>query len=381
MFVCGPTVYDSVHLGHARTYLVYDVLIKYLKTMGFNTTFIVNITDIDDKVFEKAELEGVNFEDLAEKYTQEFIKCLALLKINSIDSLHKASIYLNEIEIQIDYLVKNGYAYNVKGNIFFDIDTFPSYGILSKQTPFEIMLRRLNPDPNKRDQRDFVLWRNWVSKYPSFQSKFGVGRPGWHIEDTAISVSVLGGGYDIHGGGIDLIFPHHEAEIAQGESFTDQHPFVKYWIHTGLLFINGEKMSKSLGNVITLKDALNQWKPDVLRFYLLSQHYRKTFDFNINEINNSQNKLNFIYAAIIRIRKKVNNAIENSDEPNKILQIQYYIETFFKALDDDLDIPKSISVLIDLITLMDQNMVGVNQNLLNKILKMLSIIGLDPLDV
>ncbi|MFC1753667.1 class I tRNA ligase family protein, partial [Thermoproteota archaeon] len=264
MFVCGPTVYDSAHLGHARTYLVYDVLIKYLKTLGFKTTFIINITDIDDKVLEKAELEGIPFKDLAENYTQEFIECLKLLKITSIDSLHKASEYLNEIESQIEYLIKNGNAYDVKGNIFFDITTFPSYGKLSNQTRFEFMLRRLNPDPDKRDQRDFILWRKWISKQISFQSKFGLGRPGWHIEDTAISTSVLGGGYDIHGGGIDIIFPHHESEIALGESFTGQHPFVKYWIHTGLLFINGEKMSKSLRNIITCKDALKEWNPDVL---------------------------------------------------------------------------------------------------------------------
>lgn len=379
MFVCGPTVYDSVHLGHARTYLVYDVLIKYLKTLGYKTNYIVNITDIDDKVFEKAELKGISFEDLAESYTQEFIECLKSLNITSIDSLHKASKYINEIENQIEYLIKNGNAYNVKGNIFFDITTFPSYGILSKQTPFEFILRRLNLDPDKRDQRDFILWRKWISKQISFQSKFGFGRPGWHIEDTAISISVLGGGYDIHGGGIDIIFPHHESEIALGESFTGQHPFVKYWVHTGLLFINGEKMSKSLGNIITLKAALKKWEPDVLRLYLLSEHYRKTFNFNLNEINDSKNKLKLIHTALIRISKKINESKKYSDKSNDKPQFQHYIDNFFEALKDDLDIPKAINMLIILIRAVDENMTSVNQDLFNKILKMLAIIGLESL--
>lgn len=380
MFVCGPTVYDSAHLGHARTYLAYDVLIKYLKMLGFKTTFIVNITDIDDKVFEKSELEGIPYEDLAEHYTQEFIECLKSLKITSIDTFHKASKYLKEIEEQIEFLIKNGYAYNVKGNIFFDITTFPNYGLLSNQDPFEIMLRRLNLDPTKRDQRDFVLWRKWISKQTSFQSKFGLGRPGWHIEDTAISVSVLGGGYDIHGGGIDLIFPHHESEIAQGESFTGQKPFVKYWIHTGLLFINGEKMSKSLGNIINLKDALNKWNPEVLRFYLLSQHYRKTFNFKINEINNSKEKLNLFNDTLIRIRKKENESKKYSNNSNKKTQFKKYIDKFYKALNDDLDIPKAINVLIKLVRAVDESMANVDQDLMNEIQKMITIIGIEHLD-
>jgi len=344
---------------------------------GFVTNLIVNITDLDDKIFEKAEMEGIDFEDLAERYTQEFITSLERLKINSINAFHKASDYLNEIEYQIDHLIKNGHAYQVDGDIFFDVSSFPDYGLLSNQTPYELMLRRLNPDPKKRDQRDFLLWRSGIGKPPYFKSKFGIGQPGWHIEDTAISISVFRGGYDIHGGAVDLVFPHHEAEIAQGESFISQHPFVKYWVHTGLLLLEGEKMSKSLGNIISLKDALDQWGPDVLKLCLLSRHYRETFNLRRNEIKDFEGQVTLIRNTVKRLRKRIIDFRRDHNNPNVKTRFQNHINNFYGSLENDLDIPKALNALIFLIRAVDKDMAGVNQDLLNDILKMLAILGLE----
>ena len=377
IFVCGPTVYDSIHLGHARTYLVYDVLVRYLKLKGFDVILIVNITDLDDKVFDKAEWEGIPFKDLANRYTQEFITNLEKLKINSINAFHKASDYLNEIEYQIDHLIKKGCAYQVDGDIFFDVSSFPNYGLLSNQTHQELMLRRLNSNPKKRDQRDFFLWRSWIGKKPNFKNKFGIGRPGWHIEDTAISISIFKGGYDIHGGALDLVFPHHEAEIAQGESIISQHPFVKYWVHTGLLFLEDEKMSKSLGNIISLKDSLDQFDPDILRLYLLSCHYRETFNLKRNEIKEFESQVILIRNIVTRLTKRMIEFKRIQNNLHIKTLFKNHINNFYISLENDLDIPKALNALIFLLRAVDKDMASTNQNLLNEILKMLSILGLE----
>ncbi|MFQ6134194.1 MAG: cysteine--tRNA ligase [Nitrososphaerales archaeon] len=378
MFVCGPTVYDSIHLGHARTYLVYDVLARYLKMKGFILHFIVNITDLDDKVFERAEEEGVEFEALAERYTQEFIECLKSLKIFSIDAFLKASEYLDEMESQIEQLVKKGHAYQVDGDVYFDTSTFPDYGKLSHQTPAELKLRRLDPDPKKRDQRDFQLWRSWIGSPPSFPSRFGRGRPGWHIEDTAISISTLGSGYDIHGGAVELVFPHHEAEIAQAESLTGRRPFVKYWVHTGLLVLEGEKMSKSLGNIITLRDALGRWDPDVLRLCLLSRHYRKMFDFEVSGTKGSEDMVALIRRTVSRLKRRVESGEGEGGHLRVEGRFQRHIDSFFRALDDDLDTPKALDALMMLIKELNKDVNRVDQDLLNTVLTMVSIMGLEP---
>jgi cysteinyl-tRNA synthetase len=265
----------------------------------------------------------------------------------------------------------------VDGDIFFDVSSFPDYGLLSNQTPYELMLRRLNPDPKKRDQRDFLLWRSGIGKPQYFKSKFGIGQPGWHIEDTAISLSVFRGGYDIHGGAVDLVFPHHEAEIAQGESFISHHPFVKYWIHTGLLFLEGEKMSKSLGNTISLKDALDQWDPDVLKLCLLSRHYRETFNLRRNDIKDFEGQVTLIRNTVKRLRKRVIDSRRDHNNSNVKTRFQNHISNFYGSLENDLDIPKALNALIFLIRAVDKDMADVNQDLLNELLKMLAILGLE----
>ncbi len=377
MFVCGPTVYDSVHMGHARTYLVYDVLARYLKVQGLTLEFVVNITDIDDKVFEKAEEEGIKFEALADRHFQEFLECLSSLNISSITDFPKASEYLGEIESQIKQLLKKGHAYQVDGNIYFDVSSFAKYGQLSHLNTLELNLRRLSLDPKKRDQRDFVLWRSWRGPAPSFTSIFGLGRPGWHIEDTAMSISLLGSSYDIHGGAVELVFPHHEAELAQGESITGNHPFVKHWVHTGLLTVEGEKMSKSRKNIIVLREALRSYRPTVLRLYLLSRHYREMFDFKMSDLLIFENKESFLKKTVLRLSRLL-----KYEESSVIMGVKYrfqkHIDSFFKAMNEDLDTPRAIDALMMLMKELDRDMRGVNQDLLNTVLKMITILGLEP---
>lgn len=373
MFVCGPTVYDSIHVGHARTYLIYDILVRYLNAKGFSTKFIVNITDIDDKVFEKAKKNNISFIKLSEKYTQEFIDCLKKLGITTINDFPRASNYLNEIENQIIRLLANEKAYRAEGDIFFNVSSFKDYGKLSGLKKSELILRRLELNPKKRDQIDFQLWRSGIDDYPRFPSKLGKGRPGWHIEDTAISMSNFGDQYDIHGGAIDLIFPHHEAEIAQAESISGKQPFVKYWIHTGLLLVKGKKMSKSLGNFVILKDLLKKVEPNALRLYLISRHYREQFNFENESLEKFENIINFIYNSISRIRSKVNK--------NRDLKVDEkyvkYIDRFYRAIDNDLNTPRAIESLISLLKSIEGNNLPINKTLFKNIKDILFIIGIE----
>ncbi|MCL4435273.1 MAG: cysteine--tRNA ligase [Thaumarchaeota archaeon] len=383
MFVCGPTVYDWTHVGHARTYLAYDLLARYLLSQGYHLKFIVNITDLDDKVFDRADAEGVDYRHLTDKYTHAFIEDLRSLRINSVSAFIRASDYLTEIERQVQMLIEKGHAYRAdSGDIYFDTSTFPRYGRLANLTPAEIKLRRIDPDPHKRSQSDFILWRSWTQKGspPSFPSGFGQGRPGWHIEDTAISIPTLGPEYDIHGGAVELIFPHHEAEIAQAESITGQTPFVKYWVHTGLLLIDGEKMSKSLGNIITLRDMLNRCHADTLRLYLLSKHYRKVFNFKMDDIPIFEEQAALIHGAVNRLKQQLNKPRRNVNAGSTGLNPRYKkpVDRFFQALNDDLNTPKAINSLISLLTTIDKDgEAAADPQLLITILRMLSILGLE----
>ncbi len=381
MFVCGPTVYDWTHVGHARTYLAYDLLARYLMARGHKIKFIVNITDLDDKIFDRARNEGVDYRTLADRYTYAFIEDLRSLHISSISAFIRASDYIKEIENQVQMLIEKGHAYRVdSGDIYFDTSTFPRYGRLAHFTPAEIKLRRIDPNPYKRSQSDFILWRSWSHKGspPSFPSRFGHGRPGWHIEDTAISIPNLGPEYDIHGGAVELIFPHHEAEIAQAESITGQTPFVKYWVHTGLLLIDGEKMSKSLGNIITLRDMLQRCHPDVLRLYLLSKHYRKTFNFKIDDIPAFEEQAALIHGAVSRLKQQLNESKGNIRDGSTESNVRYkgLVNLFFRALDDDLNAPKAIKALTTLLIKFDKENLADPQPL-KDVLRMLTILGLE----
>src|SRR3989338_3896037 len=258
LFVCGPTVYDYSHLGHARTYIAFDVIVKYLKEKGYKVFYLQNITDIDDKIIQRAQKKGIAAEKLAQDFEKEYLKDMKTLKVDSVTKYARATDYIKEIISQTKRLLEKGYAYQIKDGIYYDISKFKNYGKLSGRTvqQAEDAISRIDENINKKNKGDFILWKISKPGEPKWTSPCGYGRPGWHIEDTAITEKIFGPQYDIHGGGEDLIIPHHEAEIAQMEAISGKKPLVKYWLHTSFLNVGGKKMSKSLGNFFTIRDIL-----------------------------------------------------------------------------------------------------------------------------
>ncbi len=347
MFVCGPTVYDLSHLGHARTYLAYDIIVRYLRLKGYSVFYLMNITDVDDKIINKAAQQGRDPHLLAEEMTKKFYDDMIKLKITGINLYPKASEHIEEIISQITILQKKGYAYQVDGDIYYDITRFPEYGKLSRQQPDELIQHRIDPNPNKRNPGDFALWKSEKPGEPSWDSPWGKGRPGWHIEDTAITFTYFGGQYDIHGGALELIFPHHEAEIAQTEAITEKH-MVNFWIHTGLLTIKGRKMSKSLKNFITIRDALTDYTPEILRIFFAMTHYRSPIDYDEKNIVQAVKFTNSLNRAYRETEDKLANSKENSTENKRYIQmINDFIAKFHDAMEDDFNTPKAISVIAD----------------------------------
>jgi cysteinyl-tRNA synthetase len=283
MFVCGPTVYDYIHIGNARTFVVFDVIAKYLRYRGYDLRYIQNITDIDDKIIKKAQETGQDWKEISKKFERIFLENMKSLKVNSVNEYPRATNHIPQIIKQIKTLIEKGNAYLIENDgWYFDLKTFPEYGKLSGRTVemADDAVSRIDESAGKRNKGDFCLWKFSKSNEPSWPADFGAGRPGWHIEDTAITEKYFGPQYEIHGGGRDLIFPHHEAEIAQQESASGLKPFVRYWLHVGFL-INKDrgKMSKSTGNFITVEEALRRYPPEVLRFYFLSAHYRSPLEY------------------------------------------------------------------------------------------------------
>lgn len=348
MFVCGPTVYDLSHLGHARTYVAYDVMAKYLRLRGYSVFYIMNITDIDDKIIKRArELNTTPFK-LAEEMAGEFYRDLKALKIDSVNLFAKASEHIQEIIQQIKALIEKGYAYVVDGDVYYDISRFPEYGKLSHQKPEELVKHRIDPNPKKRSPGDFALWKAAKPGEPSWSSPWGNGRPGWHIEDTAITITYFGPQYDIHGGAVELVFPHHEAEIAQAEAYTGAKPLVNYWVHTGVLTINGKKMSKSLKNFITVRDALKESSPEALRMFFLSSHYRSPIDFTYASLRQSEENvktINNVYRELMALMTEDLTTSTPSDgrlfEELKLIE-----EKLYKAMDEDFNTPKALAIIL-----------------------------------
>src|SRR4030042_5837800 len=260
LFVWGPTVYDFSHIGHARTYISFDVIVKYLRETGFDVFYLQNITDIDDKIIERAKKTKTSPQKLAEKFKKEYLKDVKDLNITSVSKYAKATDYTKEIISQAKRLMKKGYAYQIEDGIYYDISKFKNYGKLSGRTIIQAEdgVSRIDQAKNKKNKGDFCLWKKSKPGEPKWSSPWFEGRPGWHIEDTAITEKQFGPQYDIHGGAQDLIFPHHEAEIAQMEAISKKHPLVQYWLHTGFLRVEGQKMAKSLGNFITIRDFLKE---------------------------------------------------------------------------------------------------------------------------
>jgi len=351
MFVCGPTVYDYSHLGHARTYVFYDTLARFLRKMDYSLFYLQNITDVDDKIVNRAREEGRHPLELAREFERYYHEDMAALNVTSVNLYARASDYLPEIFEQIRVLLEKGHAYVTETGVYFDITTFPDYGKLSGQKPEELKVHRIEPDPTKRNPGDFALWRNRPREEFGWESPWGYGRPGWHIEDTAISIKHFGKQYDIHGGAIELAFPHHEAEIAQAESYTGVKPFVKYWIHTGLLTVEGEKMSKSLGNFVTIREALKKYDPNVLRIFLLSRHYRSPIDFRwelLDQARSSYERIVNGYGNLMDM--DVMEDGEAGERENDLLkEVEKIRRGFFEAMMDDLNTAEALAQLFELV--------------------------------
>lgn len=342
LFVCGPTVYDYSHIGHAKTYISFDAFAKYLKQKGFNVFYLQNITDIDDKIIARAKERDIPAKKLASEFFKEYLKDVKSMRITSVKKYEKATDNIKEIISQIKRMEKLGIAYKASDGIYFDISKFKDYGRLSGRTieGAEDAVSRIDDSKDKKNKGDFCLWK--FSNDPKWKSPWGDGRPGWHIEDTAITEKFFGPQYDIHGGARDLIFPHHEAEIAQMESISQKHPLAKYWMHTGFLTVGGKKMSKSLGNFVTIRDFLKTSSPHLLRFMVLKTLWRSPFDYSENALEESKAALE----KIEEFARKVKDVKSNSGEG---IDIQKVESDFYKELDDDFNTPSALAVIFDFI--------------------------------
>jgi cysteinyl-tRNA synthetase len=375
LFVCGPTVYDHSHIGHARTYISFDVIARYLKYSGFTVFYLQNITDLDDKILKRAEELGSSPLELARRYEEKYLQDMKVLGVENVNFYARATEHIPEIINQIKILVDKGFAYETDKGVYFDESKFKDFGKLSNRNLEDLNVHRIGPDTSKRNQGDFALWKKREIELEELEmvwdSPWGTGRPGWHIEDTAITDTYFGPQYDIHGGGLDLIFPHHEAEIAQMEAVSNKKPMVKYWMHTGFLNVKGEKMSKSLGNFITINDLLQEYSPDVFRFFVLSTHYRSPIDFSQEILHQSQQGLQRIYKLIETINELLdeNTAISMENDQEYIYKLSEVRKEFFEAMDNDFNTPSAFSTIFDIIREVnrDINNSNISKNALTKL--------------
>jgi len=340
-FVCGPTVYDYPHLGHARTYVSFDAFVKFLRKT-YDVFYLQNITDIDDKIIQRADEAETSPALLAKRFEEEYLKDMELLSVNSVTEYARATDHIEEIISQTEKLLKKDFAYIIEDGIYYDISKFKDYGKLSGRTTAQAEdgTTRIDENVRKKNKGDFCIWKFSKSNEPEWDSPWGKGRPGWHIEDTAISEKFFGEQYDVHGGGRDLMFPHHEAEITIMEAISGKVPFVRYWVHTGFLTIKGEKMSKSLKNFITIRDFIKKHSPRILRFLILKSHYRSPFDYDEEKIAQAKQEL-----------KKIDQFIANLKENETKKEItKGYREKITEALNDDFNTPVAIATLFSFIT-------------------------------
>ncbi|OLE77268.1 cysteine--tRNA ligase [archaeon 13_1_20CM_2_54_9] len=355
MFVCGPTVWDTSHVGHAKTYVAYDIMARYLRHKGFSVFFILNITDIDDKIISKAKQAGEDPLQLAKRYATAFFKDMKDIGVSNVNLYANASDHVPEIIEQIEGLVKKGIAYPIDGDVYFDTSKFPGYGKLSKQNLDQLKVHRIDPDPRKKNTPDFVLWKSQKPDEVFWESPWGRGRPGWHIEDTAITLTYFGPSYDIHGGGNELIFPHHEAEIAQAEGLTGKEPLARYWLHTGLLNISGREMHKSLGNIIPIQDVLRKIGPDALRVLYASTHYRSPLEFTEGALEQAGSLARRFRRAYRQLELAAKNASKR-DESSTVSRLKEARDEFYKAMDDDFNTPAALTAYVKIVALAEEQL-------------------------
>ena len=355
MYVCGVTVYDFSHIGHARAAVVFDVIFRYLKYKGYEVTYVRNYTDVDDKIINKANDEGVDAKTVAERYIKEYDRDMEALKVETPTFTPRATEHIPDMIRLIEKLMENGYAYEIEGDVFYAVGKFKSYGKLSGKDIEQLQSgARVEVDDRKKDPLDFALWKASKPGEPAWENPWGKGRPGWHIECSAMSQRFLDETFDIHGGGADLIFPHHENEIAQSEGATGK-PFVRYWIHNGFVNINQEKMSKSLDNFFTIREILERYHPEATRAFLLSHHYRSPVDFSDQSLSEAQVSLDRLYSLLKDFKDMEKESrledTKKTGETSASLEKEMYDQIrslpgqFENAMDDDFNTASALGVL------------------------------------
>lgn len=371
LFACGPTVWNYIHIGNARTFANYDMIVRYLRYRKYKVKYIMNITDIDDRIIDQSKKLKISWKEIARKYEKAFLGDIKKLNVVSVDKYARSIDYVEQVKSQVKKLVKKGFGYVIeKDGVYFDLSKYKEYGKLSgrKALQAEDSTSRIDESINKRNKGDFCLWKFSKKGEPKWKFELGDGRPGWHIEDTAITEKEFGPQYDVHGGAIDLIFPHHEAEIAQMESITNKKPFVKYWVHSGFLNFNRAKMSKSLGNVFNLHEALKKFDGRVIRFLFLSSHYRMPLDFNEKSLDQAK-------MALQRIVDFVENAKQSKKDIDAKL-VSKAKKEFLAAMDDDFDTPRALAILFKFIR--EANKKGYGKNSYKLFKELDKVLGILP---
>ena len=376
LFVCGPTVYDFSHVGHAKTYVQLDTLARTLRYSGLDVFYLQNITDIDDKIIQRANERKIDWQDLRTQFEDEYIKDMQSLGNTSVTQYARATDYIADILRQVQTLIDKGHAYVIEGDgIYFEISTFPDYGKLSGRQDIkkDDAQSRIDESDNKRGWNDFCLWKFSKPGEPVWDTPFGAGRPGWHIEDTAITEHIFSPQYDIHGGAVDLIFPHHEAEITQMEAASGKVPFVRTWVHTGFLTIDGEKMSKSIGNFFTIREVIEKgYDPLAIRLFMLQSHYRSSINFTFDNLDAANNRLNN-WRSIAALRHQTHDTLRDDDEKStddRTVSLYATSQALVEALYNDLDTPRALAIIDDAFSLLaNKQLSDIHQHALQELLQ------------
>ena len=352
IYVCGVTPYSDTHLGHARPSVVWDVIIRFFRWLGYETRHVQNFTDVDDKIIQRSLQEGVPAVQIAQRYIDEYLASMDALGVQRADYYPKVSEHIEEIIALVQRLIDKGHAYAANGDVFFSVASFDEYGKLSKQKLEELLEgTRFEVDPKKKDAADFALWKAAKPGEPAWDSPWGKGRPGWHIECSAMSLKYLGEEFDFHGGGNDLIFPHHENEIAQSEAATGK-PLARYWVHSGMITLKEAKMSKSLGNIISLGQLLEKYPRGLLRFYLLSTHYRsglEYYDGKLEEMSRGWSRLNESARKLQEDLQEAQGGELSAEDRETLASLSRYEEEVIAALSDDFNTAMALGVLFDVV--------------------------------
>ncbi|MGI1691972.1 cysteine--tRNA ligase [Thermoanaerobacter uzonensis] len=384
MYVCGPTVYNYIHIGNARAFIVFDTVRRYLEYKGYKVNYVQNFTDIDDKIIKRAQEENVTTKEVAEKYIDEYFKDADNLGIKRATVHPKATEHIEDIIEFIKILIDKGYAYVVNGNVYFETAKFKDYGKLSHKNIEELQAgARIEINEEKKNPLDFVLWKAQKPGEPAWDSPWGKGRPGWHIECSAMSTKYLGKTLDIHAGGPDLVFPHHENEIAQSEAAYGQ-PFSKYWMHIGYLNINNEKMSKSKGNFFTVREITKKYNPEILRLFMLMAHYRSPINFSLDLMEQAKSAYERLLNAMANLKHLFTACKEkelNEEEKRIKEKFEEYKKEFEEAMDDDFNTADAISILFEIAKTANTNLSGNSSKklveyILDMFLKLSEVLGL-----